>query len=126
MAKRRKIWTAAPEAEDYAAARHYLALLCSPEIAGKLTQAMRRQPAVVYAAKDLLRASGLDLLSRSESHVQSDLKRLKKGKRLSPVLLLRGNIAAGHPLVVVDGYHRLCAGYYYDEDLPVACRIAQL
>jgi hypothetical protein len=27
------------------------------------------------------------------------------------------------PLVVADGYHRICASWYRDENIPIACRI---
>lgn len=46
---------------------------------------------------------------------------MAKGKALSPVLLVRGNLLAGIPLQIADGYHRVCASYYTDEntDIPV-------
>jgi hypothetical protein len=30
----------------------------------------------------------------------------------------------GLPLIVADGYHRICALCYVDESEPVACRMA--
>ena len=75
-------------------------------------------------AKDLLRASSLVLLSADESHVKQDLKHMRKGKALAPVLLVRGDMSRGIPLLVADGYHRICASCYFDEDAPVAYRIA--
>jgi hypothetical protein len=29
----------------------------------------------------------------------------------------------GIPLTVADGYHRICAVCYFDEDAPVSCRL---
>ena len=53
----------------------------------------------------------------------ADLKRIRKGKPLSPVLLIAGDMTAGVPLTVADGYHRICAVCYFDEDAPVSCRV---
>jgi hypothetical protein len=52
-----------------------------------------------------------------------DLKRIQKGKALAPVLLVRGDLGKGLPLVVADGYHRICAVCHFDESAPVRCRI---
>jgi hypothetical protein len=38
---------------------------------------------------------------------------------LSPILLLRGD--EGGPLVVADGYHRVCASYWIDENTDIPC-----
>ncbi len=56
-------------------------------------------------------------------HVVNDLKKVKGGDHLSPVLLVRGRLGAGVPLTVADGYHRICAGYHLDEDADIPCRI---
>jgi hypothetical protein len=32
----------------------------------------------------------------------------------------------GLPLMVADGYHRICAIVYFDESAPVRCRIVDL
>ncbi len=41
------------------------------------------------------------------------------GVALSPILLLRGDET--HPLVVADGYHRVCASYWIDENTDIPC-----
>jgi len=56
--------------------------------------------------------------------VKEDLKKIAKGKPLSPVLLVRGDVLRQVPLIVADGYHRICAAYHYDEDANVQCRVA--
>lgn len=66
------------------------------------------------------------LLPRDEPHVDEDLKRIAKGKPLPHVLLIRGEMGRGLPLVVADGYHRICAVVYFDENAPVSCRIVTL
>ena len=117
------VWKNAPEKHDYPAAQDYLSLLLEDAACRKLVAALRRAPTVRHKAKDLLRASMLPLLPRDNLHVADDLKTIKKGKPLSPVLLIRGNAARGVPLVVADGYHRICASWYRDENIPIACRI---
>ena len=124
MTKRSTIWKPSPAPEDFAAAEAYLTLLCSSRRAKSFVRQLRRGSTREYEAKDLLRASGLPLLPREESHVESDLKRVHKGKLLTPVLIIQGDLAQGRLLVIADGYHRVCAVYYYDEDAPIACRIA--
>jgi hypothetical protein len=124
MAKRSKLWKLEPVVRDFAAAESYLTLVGTSAQAKAAVQRLRRSRTVLHEAKDLLRASGLPLLPRDESQVQQDLKRIHKGKPLSPVLLVQGSLAFGHPLVIADGYHRICAAYYHDEDEPIACRIA--
>ena len=77
-------------------------------------------------AKDLLRASRLPVLPPDNLHVARDLKKVRDGKGLSPVLLVRGQLAAEVALTVADGYHRICASYHLDEDADIPCRIADL
>jgi hypothetical protein len=112
-------WKDEPEAEDYPSALSYLSLLVGVEAATKLAKALRKQKELThFAAKDILRASGLKLLAADDSEVSSDLEKIKLGKQLSPVLLIQGV-----PLWVADGYHRVCVSYHLDEKSPVPCRI---
>jgi len=120
------IWKARPEAHDFPAALDYLALLMEEKAEKKLVAQLRKEPTIHRKAKDLLRASRLPLLPRDNLHVAGDLKKIKKGKSLSPVLLVRGDASHDLPLVVADGYHRICASWYRDENIPIACRIVSL
>jgi hypothetical protein len=122
MAKR-VTWARNPAREDFTAAQLYLSLICAPTRARTLVAGLRRAKAIHHAAKDLLRASGLPLLPHDDKHVAADLKRIRKGKALSPVLLVRGDMRGGAPLTVADGYHRICASCYIDENALIACRI---
>ncbi|MDE3221826.1 MAG: hypothetical protein KGL79_00140, partial [Acidobacteriota bacterium] len=79
-----------------------------------------------FAAKDLLRASNLELLERDNVHVRHDLDKVKSGRRLSPVLLVRGDATRGLPLVIADGYHRVCASYWINENTMIPTRLAKL
>lgn len=115
-------WRAAPEAHDYPAALSYLGLLYDDRASAALVRKLRRAPMSAFKAKDIFRASGLSLLGVSNSHVEKDRAKIRKGKRLSPLLLVRD--PAHGRVVVADGYHRLCAVYSYDEDALIPCRIA--
>jgi hypothetical protein len=113
-------WKDEPEAQDFPAAMSYLSLLIGLKAAGKLVKALRKEGAIQhFAAKDILRASGLPLLAADDSEVAADLEKVSRGIKLSPVLL-----AQGAPLWVADGYHRVCASYHLDEKEPVPCLIA--
>jgi hypothetical protein len=39
---------------------------------------------------------------------------------------VRGDLAAGRPLQIADGYHRVCASYHLSEDTEIPCRIADI
>ena len=126
MSKAKVEWTNKGEAEDFDAAANYLALLTSDVKAKAVARELRKSRPVEHAAKDLLRAARLPLLPRDEPHVAEDLKRIEKGKPLPHVLVVRGDMGRGLPLVVADGYHRICAVVYFDENAPVSCRVVSL
>ncbi len=120
------IWQAKAAGHDYAAAEKYLTLLFTDREAKRLVKLLRAAPTTEYAAKDLLRASQTHLLEKNSPHVAEDLKKIRKGKKLSPVLLVRGDGGNGVTLTIADGYHRICASWYWDEKCPVACCLASL
>ena len=126
MAKEQIAWKNKPEAEDYDGALNFLSLIFPDAKAERLLRALHKAMNIERAAKDLLRASNLPLLPRDEPHVDEDLKRIHKGKPLAPVLLVRGDMSRGIPLIVADGYHRVCAICYYDESAPIPCRMASI
>ncbi len=120
--KRTKIkWLARPQPHDYPAARSYLQLSMEPRAAKKLTEKLRRAKLTQFAAKDVFRASGLSLLGVSDSHVQEKRTQIIEEQALSPILLHRDRRSGR--LIIVDGYHRLCAVYSFDEDAMIPCRI---
>jgi len=123
MSKQKPVWKKKPEAEDYEGALNFLLLIYPDAKARRILRLFRKAKTVEHAAKDLLRASNLPLLPRENSHVEEDLTRIHKGKGLPPVLLVRGDMTQGLPLVVADGYHRICAICYYDESAPIPCRL---
>ena len=116
------IWK--PDAHDYPAAADYLALLATTEQVSAVISALQAAPVVHKKAKDLLRASQLPLLPKDNPHVHADLAKIAKGTALSPILTVRGNLATGVALQIADGYHRVCASYYTDENTDIPVKIA--
>lgn len=123
MKSRSELWMDKPEAHDYAAAKDYLSLVADDKLAAALAARLRRAKLVRRKAKDILRASGLPVLPRDNPFVARDLKKVRKGKPLSPVLLVRGDLRRGVKLTIADGYHRVCASWYTDEDAVIPCRM---
>jgi hypothetical protein len=117
-------WMADPEEHDYPAASDYLTLVMPKVEAAKRIEELRRAPVELRKAKDLLRASRLKLLGKDNYHVAKDLEKVKAGKKLSPVLVVRGDINRDAPMLIADGYHRICASYLLDENADIPCRIA--
>jgi len=114
-------WLAKPENHDYEAAENYLSLLMKPAKAADLRQKLSAKAGEMThrQAKDILRASQLALLSQDNKHVAADLQKVASGAALSPILLIRGS--GTHPLIVADGYHRVCASYWLDENTNIPC-----
>jgi hypothetical protein len=120
------IWEKKPANEDYQAAQNYLSLLFTEAEARKIVHRLRRAPTTLRQGKDLLRASQTHLLGQDDPHVASDLKKIKKGKKLSPVLLVRGDGGHAVTLTIADGQHRICASWHWDDSALVACCIVGL
>lgn len=116
-------WKDEPDDHDYPAAESYLTLILPATEAKEVADRLRELPIEHFKAKDLLRASRLPLLGPDNMHVAKDLSKVKRGKQLSPVLLVRGRLEADLPLTVADGYHRICASYHLDEDADIPCRL---
>ena len=125
MAKKTKVrWAKAPADQDYPAASSYLRLLAPPGRIEEIVKELAQAPTVLQAAKDILRAARLPLLAPDDPEVTKDVKKVAGGEPLSPILLVRGDLAAGRPLQIADGYHRVCASYHLSEDTEIPCRIA--
>ncbi len=118
-------WSGEPEPHDYPAAVSFLTLITDPAHARGIAKSLAEQPVVFHKAKDILRAARLPLLPVDDPYVAKDLDRVRKGKALSPVLLVRGTLS-GSPLVIADGYHRVCASYHVSEDTDVSAQIVTL
>ena|ERR1035437_4986661 len=116
-------WLGEPQEHDYPAAEQYLSLLMSDSMAKNAVTKLHEAKNVEYKAKDILRASGLPLLDTSSAHVRHDMEKIERGDALSPILLVRGSIEGGMHLLIADGYHRVCASYWTDENSPIVARM---
>ena len=124
--KAKNIWLPTPVEKDYQAAEAYLSLLFPEQIAQSLVRKLRAAPTIRRQAKDILRASQTHLLDEGNPHVARELKKIKKGKRISPVLLVKGDARKGVTVTIADGHHRICASWYLDEDAPINCCLVPL
>ena len=122
MAKKISIeWLDAPEEHDYPAALSYLSLLYSKSTAAAFVDKLKRAGRVEFKAKDIFRASSASLLGVSNAHVEKDREKIKIGRKLSPILLIRDS--TNGRVIIADGYHRLCAVYSFDENAVIPCKI---
>jgi hypothetical protein len=119
-------WAEVPDEHDYPAAALYLSLVAIPDLADALSASLAKAPEVHQHAKDILRAARLPLLPVDDPEVAKDLKRVRKGTALSPILLVRGDFVSGRLLQIADGYHRVCASYHLNEDTNIPCRLVDL
>jgi hypothetical protein len=117
-------WLDEPEVHDYDAAAAYLSMLAEKDAVDKTVAALKSAKPVFQKAKDILRAAGLQLLPETNAHVRSDLGKISDGKKLSPILLVRGSAVGNYPLQIADGYHRVCASYLTDENTNIPCHLA--
>jgi hypothetical protein len=116
-------WLDEPEAHDYDAAAAYLSMLAEKEAVDKTVAALKVAKPVYQKAKDILRAADLALLPESNTHVRADLSKISEGRKLSPILLVRGSAVGGYALQIADGYHRVCASYLTDENTNIPCHL---
>lgn len=116
-------WLDEPEAHDYDAAAEYLSMVAEADAVAKAVAALREAKPIYRKAKDIVRAAGLALLPETNPHVKSDLEKISDGKKLSPILLVRGDAARSVRLQIADGYHRVCASYLTDENTPIPCHL---
>jgi hypothetical protein len=119
-------WTTTTAPHDFDAAADYLSLLFDGVTVTGVVRRLRAATMTTKKAKDLLRASRLPLLPVTDPEVVKDLKKVRRGERLSPVLLVRGGLGGDRPLTIADGYHRICVSYHLDEDAPIPCLLADL
>lgn len=114
-------WSSKPADHDYPAALSYLSLLYDEKVTAGLVKKLRQAKVSEFKAKDIFRASGLSLLGISNFHVKADQRKIREGREVSPLLLVRDS--ANGKVVIADGYHRLCAVYSFDEDAVIPCQI---
>ncbi|MBF0504374.1 MAG: hypothetical protein HQL14_04645 [Candidatus Omnitrophica bacterium] len=115
------VWLSRPEDHDYTAAASFLGLLYDKKRTEGYVGKLRRAAMSEFKAKDIFRASGLPLLSVKNPHVLKDKKKILSKDKVSPILLVRDS--QNGRVIIADGYHRLCAVYFYNEDALIPCQI---
>lgn len=114
-------WLEQPEDHNYPPAESYLTLIYSEKDLTKFISELRNAEITSFKAKDIFRASELSLLGVSNGHIKKNVKKIKEGKALSPILLVRDT--KNGRVIIADGYHRLCTVYRIDEDAVIPCKI---
>lgn len=118
-----EIWKPDPDEHDYPAARSFLSLLTTADGARRMAKDLRDAPIELHPAKDVLRSAELPLLPADDPSVVRDLGKVKAGDKLSPVLVVRGDMGTGVRAIIADGYHRICASYHLSENEQIPCRL---
>ena len=114
-------WLNEPRDTNYPAAQSYLTL-CFPEKKAKsLIKKLKIAPMVTFKAKDIFRASRLNLLGIKNKHVDKNMEKIGNAEELSPILLVRDPLS--NRVIIADGYHRLSAVYALSEDADIPCKI---
>ena len=122
MKKQQKVkWMKQVEEKDYSAAHSYLNLIFQPDVCPGIVQKLKEASITHFKAKDIFRASRTPLLTEKNSHVAKNLVKIKKGKKMSPLLLVRNT--KNNSLIIADGYHRISAVYKFSEDCLIPCKI---
>jgi hypothetical protein len=114
-------WLEDANKEDYEAAAHYLSLLDDPKNVDKVVAAMKAASITEFKATDLLRAAQLAVPKADDRPTREQIKRIKHGEPVSPVLLVR--VTALKRVIIADGFHRVCAAYRIDPDVILHCKL---
>jgi hypothetical protein len=119
-------WLQKADRDDCLCAAEFLCLLADDADAKAMVKAFKNAKTQKKKTRDILRASGLPLLSGDDANVRVHMTQLRDGDTLSPVLLVRGDLRVGAPLTIADGYHRVCAAHLMDDDAEVCCKVVSL
>jgi hypothetical protein len=115
-------WLSSPVDSDYDSAERYLSLLFKPRKCRKLLRKLRAAPISAYPAKDILRASRTPMSEVAAFDWGRQQQQIRDGEALGPILIVRQK--DGAPLIIADGFHRMCALFAEDELIEVPCKIA--
>lgn len=124
MPKQQKLavqWLDDATEDDYGAAAHYLHLLENPKNVATVITALRSAHVIEYKAADLLRAAQLMVPKSDDRPTREQVKRIKNGEPISPVLLARAD--ALKKVIIADGFHRVSAAFRLDPDVILHCKL---
>ncbi len=106
---------------DYAAAEAYLSLKFDKVTVTKKVDRLRKASITTRRANDILRAAGLLPAPLDDPGVMKDLIKVVERKRLSPVLVIRGERGAAD---IADGFHRVSLVYRLDPFAEIPLKLA--
>ena len=115
-------WAPDVEDDDYEAARAYLRLVRAPAEVEKALLRLKATPVEQYKVTDLFRAARVELPAKDDRPCRKEIKKIRKGEVIAPVLLLRD--PAHSTVIIADGYHRICAAFRIDPDVIIHCKLA--
>ncbi len=115
-------WLPEVKESNYIDAESYLNLIYFPDQVLEIISNLRKSNIVLFKAKDVLRASRLQLLTNNNYHVKLEMEDITQEIPLSPLLLVKDKDLKGK-LIIADGYHRLCSIYNFNEDFSIHCKI---
>lgn len=115
-------WLKDVEPHDFDAALAYLSLRFDERRAARMVKLLRDASVTTRRANDILRACDRPALGVEDPGVARTLRRTRRGRRLSPILVVSFHTGAD----IADGYHRVSAAYHLDPFGDVPLRIAAL
>lgn len=124
LRKKDPIFAPKPVAQDYTGAQAFLNLCCPPDVSAALLAKLKSSKVTQARANDILRASKLKPITDNDPGVAKEIDNIKSQVVLPPVLLVQGDVFRGIPLVIADGFHRVCAAFLRDPDAVVSCVLA--
>jgi hypothetical protein len=114
-------WLPEPAEDTYQSAQTFLELMFRPKKARRWVKRLKKAGISQYAAKDILRASGTPMATIKAFDWKRQQEQIAHGDALSPILLIRQD--DGGPLIIADGFHRMCALFATDQEVSVPCKI---
>lgn len=115
-------WSPEVKESNYSGATNFLNLVYPFDIVPTLILKLNVQSLREFEAKDIFRASKLNLLPKDNFHVKVTTSFIDNEIQISPILLIKDK----GKLVIADGYHRLCAIYHYNENSLIQCQIIEV
>lgn len=116
-------WHPNPSNSQWLDLEEYLNLKFTSDTAKKLyskfEDKVKDHKSKTFQAKDILRAANMlnekGILPADDKIVQKELKLFKNGKSIAPIMLVKQH--PNQKLLIVDGFHRLCAIYHIDPEM---------
>ena len=120
------LWGTEPDEHDYPAAEDYLALLAKPGAGQRNRGGAEEGADRVQEGQGSAARITLGVTAAGEPTCARGSEEIKKGKQLSPILVVRGDVINDVALQIADGYHRVCASYHTDENTDIPVKIVAI